>query len=64
MQKDTQLTIQPCPHTNEHTGKSSLLEYVTSDPLGDDATFATAWREGRALTIEQAIELALAGGQL
>jgi predicted ATPase/class 3 adenylate cyclase len=28
--------------------------------LGDDATFDRAWQDGRALTVEQAIELALA----
>jgi hypothetical protein len=27
--------------------------------LGDDAAFDRAWQEGRALTLEQAIELAL-----
>ena len=27
---------------------------------GDDAAFDRAWREGRALTLEQAIDLALA----
>jgi hypothetical protein len=29
---------------------------------GDDATFATAWAEGRAMTLEQAIEYALEKG--
>jgi len=27
--------------------------------LGDDAAFSQAWQEGRALTLDQAIELAL-----
>ena len=29
--------------------------------LGDDAAFDRAWQDGRALTLEQAIELALEG---
>ena len=43
---------------NERSGYDRHLEAARA-ALGDDANFDHAWQEGRAMTLEEAIELAL-----
>ena len=49
-QGSSQIAASAVTKVTEQTGRAGL---------GDDATFDTAWREGRAMPLEEAIEYAL-----